>query len=81
MTAQTFGEVRSAPRAQIRAVGEQIAPELMLPEALVACGTFCDGVLPAVPEEQYALFAAQITRPLAVEMDDNGSVEPNGIVL
>ena len=52
----------------------------MLPEALSARGTLRDGVTPAVPEEQYTFFTAQIAGSLAVEMHHTVAPKLNGIV-
>jgi hypothetical protein len=52
----------------------------MLPEALGARGTLRDSVTPAVPEEQYAFFTAQIAGSLAVEMHHTIAAKLNGIV-
>jgi hypothetical protein len=62
-------------------VGEQIGAKLMLPEALITCGTFCDGVAPAISEEQHTFLSAQIAGSLAIEMDQVIAAESNGIVL
>jgi len=56
-------------------VSKQIAAELKLPEAQIACGTFRDRVVPAVSEKQDTVFMAQIVRPLAIEMEDQGAVK------
>jgi len=59
-------------------VSKQIAAELKLPKAQIAYGTFRDRVVPAVSEKQDTVFMAQIVRPLAIEMEDQGAVKASG---
>src|SRR5262249_22795140 len=61
-------------------MAEKIRTQLMLPEALITCGTFGDGVTPAVPEEQDTFFSAQLPGSLAVEVDHTTAANLNGIV-
>jgi len=37
-------------------------------------------MVPAVPEEQYALLKGQVARALAVDMDDTITAEADGVV-
>src|SRR5262249_19429831 len=79
MAPNTFGQIGTTPRTQMRAVAEHVHPKPLLLEALGARKARRDGVTPTVPREECALLRAQSPRRTAVHVGDHTAAKLNGI--
>jgi hypothetical protein len=70
MATQALTQVCSAARAQMHEAPEDVHFELFSSETAAAWRTRSDRMMPAVPEEQHALFEPQPTRLSAINVGD-----------
>ena len=79
MTTNTFSQIRTATRTQMRAVAEKVHTKLRLSETLGARVALRDRVTPTVPEKECTLLRAQTTRCAAVHVGDHTAAKLNSI--
>ena len=80
MPPNTFGQIGTTTRTQMRAVAENVRPKPLLLQTLGACDARCDGVTPTVPEEKCTLLGAQTTRCKAVPVGHHTAPHLNSVV-
>jgi hypothetical protein len=80
MGTNPFGQVPAALWASIHAVTEQAREKLFLPEDPGARHTLHDPMIPAVLEEEHALFTCKAARLEAVDVNHAITVALDGVL-